>query len=386
MQQTILYNATLVLPDRVLHDGWLLLEDTIIADLGTGQPPIGQNGYQYIDIQGDLVMPGLIDLHCDAIEKLVEPRPRVLFDIPTALHEADYRLACSGITTEFHAISLDDQEFGVRSDSFARDFARILQETREHTLIRHKLHARIELSSAQASTIVEQMLNDQLVDLVSLMDHSPGQGQYRTEEEFRFYIARTSHRSPTEIDELIVHKREQAKLIPQRIEQITALARHAKVSLATHDDDTATRVEAWPALGVSISEFPTTEEAARRAQELGLTVCMGAPNVVRGKSSGGNLSATEATRKGYVDALCADYHPASMLGAVFTLAQKEILSLPEAVNMVTRNPARAIGQTRLGTLEQGNIADLIQVRHSPYGVPRVQRVFIDGKLRIQSTL
>src|SRR5262249_45004753 len=146
-------------------------------------------------------------------------------------------------------------------------------------------------------------------DMISLMDHSPGQGQYHSELEFREYVKRATSRKPEEIDALVETKRSQSVEIPSRVERITRLARRAGLAIATHDDDTATKVQQWPEFGVTISEFPTTLEAARQAHELGLAVCMGAPNVVRGKSSGGNLSAHEAIRAGVVDVLCSDYYP-----------------------------------------------------------------------------
>jgi alpha-D-ribose 1-methylphosphonate 5-triphosphate diphosphatase len=381
--QTLIHHVTLVLPEHVLENGWLLVEDGVILDLGeeATRPTPGAHA---IDGGASFLLPGLIDLHCDAIERLVEPRPNVHFDLHIALQEADYRLAGSGITCEFHAVSLNDDEFGVRTDELVINLSKIVRTDREECLIRHKLHTRLELSSARGYEIILQMIAQGASDLVSLMDHNPGQGQYPSEKTFRDYIAFTTNRSEAEIDELLELKRGQLVHAAARIERVTSAARAAGLAIATHDDDTASKVEQWPALGVSMSEFPTTMEAARRAHELGLIVCMGAPNVVRGRSSGGNLSALEGIQAGVVDMLCADYHPLSMLNAVFMLVQRQLVSLPEAVRMVTLNPARAAHMDReYGSLEPGKIADMILVQMTKRNIPRVQRLFLGGEEKLK---
>ncbi len=381
--QTLIHNATLILPKRLIEGGWLLIENGRILDLGEGTtcPHVADH---LVNAHMQFLLPGLIDLHCDAIEKLVQPRPNVHFDIQIALAEADWRLAGCGITTEFHAVSLDDDEFGVRSDTFSHDLYQALTATRQETLVRHKIHARLELTSQRGCEAITQLIEQRACDIISLMDHSPGQGQYRTEQAFRAYVERMTSRSPEGIDALLEMKRSQAVEIPLRIEHITQFARSAGIAIATHDDDTAAKVQQWPKFGVTVSEFPTTLEAARKAHELGLAVCMGAPNVLRGKSSGGNLSALEAIRADVVDVLCADYYPAALLNAVFTLSRQGVLTLPEAVRLVTLNPAQAVGLGKeYGSLEVGKIADVILVRLSGQGIPAVQRLFVGGGERVK---
>jgi alpha-D-ribose 1-methylphosphonate 5-triphosphate diphosphatase len=241
----------------------------------------------------------------------------------------------------------------------------------------------LELTSQRGYKAITQLIEQRVCDLISLMDHSPGQGQYRTEQAFREYVERMTSKSPEEIDALLELKRSQTREIPLRIERITQLARSAGLAIATHDDDTAAKVQQWPQFGVTVSEFPTTLEAARAAHDLGLAVCMGAPNALRGKSSGGNLSAIEAIRVGVVDVLCSDYYPAAMLNAAFTLARQEVLTLPQAVRLVTLNPALAVGLGQeCGSLEVGKVADMILVRLSGQGVPSVQRLFVEGKEKL----
>ena len=380
--QTLIHSATMILPNSLIEGGWLLIENGRILDLGEEATcPHGIDNV--VDGHMQFLLPGLIDLHCDAIEKFVEPRPDIHFDIQIALEQADWRLAGSGITTEFHAVSLDDNEFGVRSETFTHDLYHTLMVNRRETLVRHKIHARLELTSRRGSEAVTQLIEQRACDMVSLMDHSPGQGQYRNESTFREYVKRGTSRTAVEIDALLEMKRSQAVEIPARVKRVTQLARSAGLAIATHDDDTAAKVQQWPKLGVTISEFPTTLEAARTAHDLDLAVCMGAPNVLRGKSSGGNLSAHEGIRAGVVDVLCSDYYPAAMLHAVFMLATREVLTLPQAVRFVTLNPAHAVGlDDEYGSLEIGKVADVILVRLSWQGMPVVQRLFVQGEERL----
>ena len=380
--QTLIHNATLVLPERIVEHGWLLIENERILDFGevaTCPVPDARS----IDAQAQMLMAGIIDLHCDSIERLVMPRPNIYFPLAIALEEADWRLAGSGITTEFHAVSLDDGEFGVRSYTFVRDLSNAIADDQSERLIRHKIHARLELTSQRGSEAIVEMIANREVGLVSLMDHSPGQGQYRTEQSFRDYVSKTASKSHAEIDELIAFKRTQAANIPGRIEQVTRLAREAELGIATHDDDSAEKVAQWPTLGVTVSEFPTTMEAARQAHELGLAVCMGAPNVLRGMSSGGNLSATEAVEAGIADVLCSDYYPSAMLGAAYKLFKENVLPLPQAVNLITLNPAKAVNLGHdFGSLERGKIADMLLVDMSKHETPYVRRVFVGGRERV----
>jgi len=377
--QILIDNAKVVLPTRVIENGWLLIEDGSIQAFGTEamRPRIRAT---VINAAAGFLLPGLIDLHCDTIERLVEPRPGVRFPLSLALQQADFSLAANGITMEFHAVSLDDDEFSVRSDVFVRELCRVVAETRPSLLLRHKVHARLELSSQRGYSAIMELIAQGVLDLVSLMDHSPGQGQYPTEAAYREYVSRTTGRSHTEIDAFLHIKKKQIAAIPERIKGIAQLALQHGLAIATHDDDTASKVEQWPQLGIKISEFPTTMEAAQRAHKLGLAVCMGAPNVLRGKSSGGNLSALTAIKAGVTTMLCSDYYPAAMLGAVFTLVEQDIISLPEAVRLVTLHPAQAVGlATNFGSLEVGKVADVLLVKPGASGVPVVERVFVGGK-------
>lgn len=377
--RTLIHNAMLVLPEQLVEDGWLLIEDDIIIQVGEKQYPSIHYFERAIDANMNFVLPGLIDLHCDAIEKLVEPRPGVQFDITLALIEADWRLAGCGITSEFHAVTLDDNEFGVRSDTFVQELAATIHLEAEALLVRHAIHARLELSSRSGCDVIVRMIEEGKVGLVSLMDHSPGQGQYKTMQAYRDYMMQTTHRDVAEVDTILALKHSQIAFMPERIAYVTKKARAAGLAIATHDDDTAEKVAQWPTLGVKVSEFPTTMPAAQKAHELGLFVCMGAPNALRGSSSSGNLNARDVIRMGIANIVCADYYPASMLAAAFKLAEDGVLPLPDALRLVTLNPARAVGlDATLGSLAAGKVADIIIVALNHQRLPIVQRVLVNG--------
>lgn len=382
--RTLIHNARVVTPQAMIEPGWLLIDEETILDLGP-EDSCPDEGAQRIDVRGALLLPGLIDLHCDAIEKFVEPRPNVHIDLAIAFNETDWRLAGSGITTEFHAISLDDNEFGVRSPTFLSDFTRLVRASTT-ALVRHKLHVRWEVTSEHAYRILPELIASGTLGMLSLMDHTPGQGQYQTDDAFRAYVMKTTGRSAGEVDGLIERKRQQAAAVPERVAHITALAQAAQLPMATHDDDSADRVATWPDHGIAISEFPTTIEAAREAHRLGLSVCMGAPNALRMVSSGGNLSAITALEEGLVDVLCSDYYPSAMIAAPLKLSMLGICTLPEAINLVSRNPAQAVRLAKYGTLERGNCADLIVVEPFPSGAFALRGVFVDGEMRLDRGL
>lgn len=371
----VFVNATLILPDITLSDAWLLVEDGIISAYGIRPNP--HTHAPSIDCHGAYIMPGVIDLHCDSIEKMVQPRPGVHIDTYVALHITDRLLMSSGITSEYHSLSLDDAEFGVRNEHFIREFLELIAAHNHTTSARHFVHARVEVSSERGAESLSNIIDHPLVKLVSIMDHSPGQGQYPTDELFRAYVAKTTGRDDSEIDAIIAKKHELRERIPDNINRVIELSRNAHIPIATHDDDSEAKVQDWVERGIGISEFPTTMVAAASAHQHGMLVGMGAPNVLRGKSSGGNVSATEAIKAGFVDWLCSDYYPAAMLPAVFKLADAGIVTLSDAVNMITYNPARAVGiENEFGAIQVGGHADLVVVRHGH--TPLVERVFVGG--------
>jgi alpha-D-ribose 1-methylphosphonate 5-triphosphate diphosphatase len=261
-----------------------------------------------------------------------------------------------------------------------RELCELVERLRNEGLVRHEVHVRCELPDKGSSDAVEEVLRSSRVGIVSVMDHTPGQGQFRDLEWFRRYWMQDRGAGESQVAAAIEEAQAIGYSLPlDRVERIAGAAAERGTLFASHDDDTPERVELLAEKGVSISEFPVNARSASRARELGLSVCMGAPNAVRGVSSGGNLCATEAVELGLVDALCSDYRPPSLLQAVFELARKRAVPLPAAVGLVTSGPARAAGLPDRGELREGARADLIVVGES-LGLPAVTHTVVSGEV------
>lgn len=358
----------LCLPDEMVHDGSLLVEDDRILAIC----PVAPAFHRELDGGGALCLPGLIDLHCDALEKEVEPRPRVAFDHAFALANSDRRNLNAGITTVYHAISFAGGEWGVRDPQVASAVVREVRSFRG--LIEHRVHARFEVTDDGSMEPLAALLAEGVVDLLSFMDHSPGQGQFSELAAYVAYMTRTYHVSEPEATRIGAGKVESRRLAPERMERLAALAREHGVALASHDDDTAEKVAAMARLGVTISEFPIGLAAAQAAVAAGMVTLFGAPNVQRGRSSGGNVRALDVIMAGACTGLCADYHPPSLLAAVLRLPEISPLSLPDAVRLASLGPARAAGLGDRGGIANGQRADLVLVRDA-----RVEAVLVGGR-------
>ncbi len=375
-----LNDQRLILPDTILERGSLRIENGLIAEIIEGPVDgLAKPSHRLT------VMPGLVDIHGDMVEREVEPRPKTEFPVDLGLLELDKRLASNGITTAFAAISLNwNTQNVLRKAERARDLIARIIALRPILQVDHRIHARFEITEPEAAPLLEKMLQAQHVHLVSVNDHTPGQGQYRDIEAYietiRDWNAQISGeiRTEAEIRQEIVAQQQNSPRSWQIATDIARVSRQHGVMLASHDDDTAARIELVSELGVRISEFPVTLEAAQAAKARGLFTAMGAPNAFRGYSHSNNLSAVEAIRAGVVDILAADYHPPSMLHAVYALVRQQILSLPEAVRLVTDNPAQAVGLTERGRLQVGMSADLVLVAETPY--PRVRGTLREGRL------
>ena len=373
MNPLYLTGARVVLPDTVLEDAAVLIEDGAIAAIN----PESGRGALALDLSGKTLIPGMIDLHCDALEKEVEPRPQVHFPLDFACAQADKRNAAAGITTVFHALSFANHELGVRNNAFAAEIARAVGAWRAHALVDNRVHVRYEVTDETAPPVLAALLRDGHAHLMSFMDHSPGQGQFRDVEAYRAYLAKTYKTSDAQLDDILARKAEAAQGAMQRMEQLARLAHERGVSIASHDDDSAQKVDAVKALGAVVSEFPVNLETAQAARAQGLATLFGAPNILRGKSQSGNMRALDAVLAGVADCLCGDYSPAALLPSVMKLPELAGISLPEAVALVTRNPARAAGLHDRGEIAVGKRADLVAVKDMG-GLPQAERVWSGG--------
>ena len=360
-REQILNNAQIVLADEVVR-GCVVLEDGRIRDISStmSQSPAAQ------DMQGDYLMPGFIELHTDNLERYMNPRPGVDWPSSAAVLAHDAQLVSSGITTVFDALSIGDvSPKQTRLAQLPKMIEAIGQGVRDGlTRSDHLLHLRCEVSHELTLQMFEELVDHELVKLVSVMDHTPGQRQFVKLEKYKEYYQGKYHLSNAEM-EAFIHKQttNAAKYSEEFRKSIVGMCQSKGIALASHDDATEAHVNESAAAGMTIAEFPTTREAADLSHKLGLNVLMGAPNIVRGGSHSGNIAAAELARHGVLDILSSDYYPSSLLQAVHGLATMEQgYSLPRAVSTVSLAPATAVGLHDRGEIALGKRADLIQVK------------------------
>ena len=374
MKRTLFTHARVVFPTEIGEDIAVLAEDGRIAAID----PIDTKDAKTIDLSGRILIPGMIDLHCDALEKEIEPRPNVHFPLDFACAQADKRNAVAGITTVFHALSFANHELGVRNNVFAAEIARAVRAFRPHALIDNRVHARYEVTDETAPAVLGDLIEKGDAHLISFMDHSPGQGQFRDVEAYRDYLSRTYKTDKGELDSILARKLEAAQGAVERMKSLAEQARSRNVPIASHDDDSPDKVATVRALGAVISEFPINLETARAARKNGLATLFGAPNILRGKSQSGNMRALDAVSNGVADCLCGDYSPAALLPSIMRLPSLTDISLCQAVAMVTVNPARAAGLSDRGEIAVGKRADLVTVKMLG-SLPSAEKVWVNGK-------
>lgn len=374
--ELVIGNAGVVLADGIV-EGWVAARDGIIVETGRGSGPRGS-----LDASGDLIIPGLVELHTDHLETHLKPRPKVHWPEASAIMAFDAQIAASGITTVFDCIRAGrDVDYAPQGHELA-SVVSSLAHARAHNMLRadHRLHLRCELTADGVLSEVETALAHHRVDLISLMDHTPGARQFTSLDAWRTYYGGKSGLPPDQLDRLIADKREMyTRNYKRHRRAIVELARDRGIVLASHDDTTLEHVDESISDRVSIAEFPTSIEAARLSSDAGIDVLMGAPNVVRGGSHSGNVAAEALARAGHLDILSSDYVPASLLLGAFELARRiEGYGLARALRTVTINPARAANLTDRGEIAEGKRADLVRV-HLVEGQPVVRDVYREGR-------
>jgi len=373
----VLANARLVLADRVIESGWIAIVDGMIADFGAERAPAGAQ-----DIAGDFIIPGLIELHTDHLEAHYMPRPKVYWDPVAAVVSYDGQLASCGITTALDSLRVWREEGVDEVGGEAAVLAAAIAKARDADMLRvaHFLHLRCEVPMPDVVAETAALITWPEVRLVSLMDHTPGQRQFRDQEKLRtYYRGKAGGLTDAELDALFDQRRDYAaRHSADNYRDLVALARQHGLRLASHDDTTLEHVEQSVADQVAIAEFPTTLEAARASHAAGIAVLMGAPNLVRGSSHSGNVGTAELARAGVLDAMSSDYMPASLLMAAFHLPKAvPAIDLPGAIRTVTRTPAKAVGLDDRGEIAIGKRADLVRVRVTE-NIPVVRSVWRTG--------
>jgi alpha-D-ribose 1-methylphosphonate 5-triphosphate diphosphatase len=347
-----LYNMRLILADRVIENGNLCIENGVISEIveSTGQP----SGYT--------VFPGFIDMHGDMIEHELEPRPKVDFPMEVAVGHLDARLAAAGVTTAYASVSFSRsaKDGERRSFEHTSSIIRALKDNIQGLRVDHRIHARFDITYTDAIAALGGLLEGGAVDLVSVMDHTPGQGQYRNVEKL---VANRVSGGLSETEARAYIERRMNDAVPaeqilRNLQDVSRLCTAKGIAIASHDDDTVEKSHLMADIGAVISEFPVTMEAAEVARARGLMIAMGAPNAMRGQSYSGNLSARDAHAAGLLHILAADYHPAAILPAIRALSDADPDGLVGAVRLASLNPAKALGLTDRGEIAAGKRADL----------------------------
>ncbi|MPZ36268.1 MAG: alpha-D-ribose 1-methylphosphonate 5-triphosphate diphosphatase [Rhodospirillales bacterium] len=290
----------------------------------------------------------------------------------------DRRCAAAGITTVYHGISFAAGELGVRDTRIAEQVARAVAAFTASALVDHRVHVRYEITDPESEAIVARLLDERIAGLLSFMDHTPGQGQFKDVAAYKAYFGKVYRRSDSDLDTLIDRKQGESGRAFARVQRLAALAREHRVAIAGHDDEGRDRVDFMRSIGATISEFPCDIKTARAAHGGSLATLFGAPNVVRGKSLSGALSAREALAAGVASCLCSDYAPQAMLPAVGVLVDELGLAWPDAVRLVASNPAKAAGLHDRGEIAVGKRADLLVVS-SGHGFLAAETVWCEGR-------
>jgi alpha-D-ribose 1-methylphosphonate 5-triphosphate diphosphatase len=376
--ETIIGNARIVLADRIIDHGWVAVAGGRIAEFGEGTAPAGHE-----DAKGDLLMPGLIELHTDHLEAHYVPRPKVFWNPVAAVVSYDGQLATSGITTVLDSLRVWREDGAEDADGRAGVLAAAITSAREAGLLRaeHFLHLRCEIPMPSVVEEAKELIERPDVRLMSLMDHTPGQRQFRDEVKLRqYYRGKGAGMTDAELDVLFDRRLTYQKTYAAaNTRDIVALAHRYDIPLASHDDTTDENVADAVRDRVAVAEFPTTIEAARGLRKAGIDILMGAPNVVRGGSHSGNIAAVDLAREGLLDILSSDYVPSSLLMGALQLPQHvPAIDLASAIRTVTKTPAEAVGLADRGEIAPGKRADLIRV-HIAHDVPVVRSVWREGQ-------
>ncbi|MBD2562193.1 phosphonate metabolism protein PhnM [Nostoc linckia FACHB-391] len=374
MNEQIYTNYRLQLPDKELL-GTLVVRDGLIADIQPGIVSHGQNG------QGDYLLPGLIELHTDNLERCMSPRPGIRWPLEAAAVYHDRDLASAGVTTVCDAIAIGDiAASSPRLSNYAPMIDVISQgQAAGNFCVEHRIHLRCELAFDKVYEITAQYADHPLLSMISLMDHTPGQRQFTRLDKFKEYYIGKHGVTPDKIDEFIIIRQQQQQLYAQKNRMaLVELTKAKGISLASHDDATVEHVQEAVQDGVVLAEFPTTLVAAKAAHNLGLQVLMGAPNLVLGGSHSGNVSAMELVLHNLVDVISSDYVPQSLLQSIFMIAEKTNKPIYQAMQLFTCNPAKAINVfCDRGSLEVGKRADFI-IAHDDGIVPRLSATICRG--------
>ena len=361
MTETILANAKLILPTEVVHGSLRIHAGVITAiDQGAGVP-IGA-----IDCEGDFISPGLIELHTDNLERHIEPRPKVSWPHASAIIAHDAELASVGITTVYDALRVGSVVSNTKANygEYARLLADEILDLRHKGALRisHFLHLRAEVCSETLTAELAKFGPEDRIGIVSLMDHTPGQRQFRDMTQLRAYVCGKHGLSEHEFQDHVAGQIALTQRLGVEHEAAAVqAARRFGAVLASHDDTTAEHVATSARHGAGFAEFPTSLEAASACRDAGIAVMMGAPNLIRGGSHSGNVAAQDLAKADLLDIVSSDYVPSALLSAALRLG--DIWGdLARGIRTVTAAPAAATGLSDRGALGLGQRGDVIRIK------------------------
>lgn len=381
----IIINSSVITANEILEDYAVVINGDTIEKLLPMNEVNTENYDNVINAKGGYVSAGFIDIHSDYIEGIIAPRPTTIMDFNIGIKESERILSSHGITTMFHSLSIYKEDlFGhkpVRQPDNVNKLIHAIHRTHsEKHLIRHRMHARFELDSVEMMDKIKEHIEENRIHLLSFMDHTPGQGQYRDIEKYRHTMKGYKDLSDDEINAQITVKKALSRLSVEEMETMSELARSKGIAIASHDDDATEKIDFNESLNTSISEFPITMEVAKYAHSKGMYTLAGAPNIMLGGSHSGNLNAQAAIMEGCISILCSDYYPAAMLHSVFKLNREANYPLTEGFKLITLNPAKAVQMDdEIGSIEAGKKADLNIIRlFDDY--PTITECIVNGKV------
>lgn len=374
---TVLKNARVVLADEVVT-GHVALSEGRIVSLDTGLAP--QAG---LDLEGDFLIPGLIDIHTDHFEKHVYPRAHVRWDPLRAALAHDAQIIGSGITTVFDSLCVGATVTRPERREVLAPMVDALESGQSAGMFRaeHLVHLRCEITDAETTRLTEENISKQIVRMISVMEHLPGRRQSRNIEAYTERRMADTGETRAEAERSIKNLLNFSDEISEKVRPaVIALAHAHNLPLLSHDDTELHHVDEALAEGIGISEFPCTLEAARKAKGQEMKVVGGAPNVLRGGSQSGNVAVRDLMAEGLVDILASDYVPRSMLDGAFMIAADDDYNedLPAAIRMVTKTPAEVSGLEDRGEVADGKRADLLHVGLHE-GHPFVKHAWVAGR-------
>lgn len=374
--EMILTDALIVTPEEVVR-GTVTVRNGLIDAIDHGRSSLSNR----IDFKGDYLLPGLIELHTDHLERHFAPRPGVRWPSLAAILSHDAAVASAGITTVFDALAIGDTLENSARVRDLQDMVQTIQTAQDKGILRaeHLIHLRCEVGYPRVMELLDGLIDHPLVNFVSLMDHTPGQRQFtRIEKLFQYYQGKYGL-NDEQMQQLITERQiNQGRYASGHRKEILERCEKLQLPVASHDDTTVDHVMEAASDGIVLCEFPTTLEAADAARFYGLSILMGAPNLILGGSHSGNVSALELGKRRLLDILSSDYVPSSLIQGAFLIHQELGIPLPEAIATVTAHPARISNLDDRGSLQVGKRADLIRVTWDP-PLPIIKNVWREGQ-------